>query len=313
MRSRRRTKIGAFVEIQKNATVGKRCKISSHTFICEGVTIEDNVFIGHGVMFINDSYPRATAADGNLQTEADWKVERTVVKKGASIGSGATILSNITIGENAIVGAGSVVTKDVPPNSIVAGNPAKVLRYIEQNYGGFKVSVSNRRHQHVNSIPFLDLVTPHVELEQELTEVFRKALRTAGFIGGPMVEEFEKAFAAFCDTSHSIAVSSGTDALRFALMACGVKPGDVVVTVPHTFIATTEAISQAGALPEFVDIDERTYNMDPAKLEEYLEEAVHDGQFRPADQPSQRPAGHGRRSGASVRADGRHGCDPRTG
>src|SRR5271165_3383612 len=119
------TKIGAFVEIQKNATVGKRCKISSHTFICEGVTIEDNVFIGHGVMFINDSYPRATAADGNLQTEADWKVERTVIKKGASLGSGATILCGVAIGENAIVGAGSVVTKDVPAGSIVAGNPAK--------------------------------------------------------------------------------------------------------------------------------------------------------------------------------------------
>jgi acetyltransferase-like isoleucine patch superfamily enzyme len=126
------TKIGAFVEIQKNATVGKRCKISSHTFICEGVTIEDNVFIGHGVMFINDSYPRATAADGNLQTEADWNVERTVIKKGASLGSGATILCGITIGENAIVGAGSVVTKDVPANTIVAGNPARVLRYIDQ-------------------------------------------------------------------------------------------------------------------------------------------------------------------------------------
>src|SRR5271157_1117053 len=124
------TKIGAFVEIQKNATVGKRCKISSHTFVCEGVTIEDNVFIGHGVMFINDSYPRATAAGGSLQTEADWKVEKTVIKKGASIGSGATILSNVTVGENAIVGAGSVVTKDVPPNSIVAGNPAKILRQI---------------------------------------------------------------------------------------------------------------------------------------------------------------------------------------
>jgi acetyltransferase-like isoleucine patch superfamily enzyme len=126
------TKIGAFVEIQKNAVVGKRCKISSHTFVCEGVTIEDNVFIGHGVTFINDSYPRATTAEGGLQTEADWKVERTRVKKGASIGSGSTILSNITIGENAIVGAGSVVTKDVPANTIVAGNPARVLRQIEE-------------------------------------------------------------------------------------------------------------------------------------------------------------------------------------
>jgi UDP-2-acetamido-3-amino-2,3-dideoxy-glucuronate N-acetyltransferase len=124
------TKIGAFVEIQKNAIVGKRCKISSHTFICEGVTIEDNVFVGHGVMFINDSYPRATAEGGSLQTEADWKVEKTVIKKGASIGSGATILANLCVGENAIVGAGAVVTKDVPPNTIVAGNPAKIFRQI---------------------------------------------------------------------------------------------------------------------------------------------------------------------------------------
>jgi acetyltransferase-like isoleucine patch superfamily enzyme len=129
------TKVGAFVEVQKNATIGKSCKISSHTFICEGVTIEDNVFIGHGVTFINDSYPRATTGDGHLQTEADWKVERTVVKKGASIGSGATILSRVSVGENAIVGAGSVVTKDVPANTIVAGNPAKILRCIEQAVG----------------------------------------------------------------------------------------------------------------------------------------------------------------------------------
>lgn len=124
------TKIGAFVEIQKNARVGRHCKISSHTFICEGVTIEDNVFIGHGVMFTNDIYPRATSLDGRLQTEADWKVEKTVVKRGASIGTGATILPNNCIGENAIVGAGSVVTRDVPANAIVAGNPAKVLRYV---------------------------------------------------------------------------------------------------------------------------------------------------------------------------------------
>ena len=122
------TKIGAFVEIQKNAKVGTRCKISSHTFICEGVVIEDNVFVGHSVTFINDIYPRATTGDGELQTEKDWKVETTLIKKGASIGSGSTILANVTVGENAIVGAGSVVTKNVPPDSVVAGNPARVLR-----------------------------------------------------------------------------------------------------------------------------------------------------------------------------------------
>jgi len=126
------SKIGAFVEIQKNASVGKRCKISSHTFICEGVTIEDNVFVGHSVAFINDSYPRSTTSEGQLQTEADWKVEKTLVKKGASIGSGCTILSNVTIGENAFVGAGSVVTRDVPPNSIAYGNPARIHRYVDQ-------------------------------------------------------------------------------------------------------------------------------------------------------------------------------------
>ena len=129
------TKIGAFVEIQKNARIGRRCKISSHTFICEGVTIEDHVFVGHGVVFINDSYPRATTSTGNLQTADDWKVESTVVKKGASIGSGATVLSNVTIGERAIVGAGSVVTRDVPAGTIVAGNPARVLRTIDDATG----------------------------------------------------------------------------------------------------------------------------------------------------------------------------------
>ena len=122
------SKIGAFVEIQKNAKIGKNCKISSHTFICEGVTIEDDVFVGHGVTFINDSYPRATTPNGQLQTENDWHVEPTLVRKGASIGSGATILANITIGENALIGAGSVVTHDVPARAIVAGYPARLLR-----------------------------------------------------------------------------------------------------------------------------------------------------------------------------------------
>lgn len=125
------TKIGTFVEIQKGAVIGKNCKISSHTFICEGVTIEDGVFIGHGVTFINDLYPRATTEEGSLQTEQDWKVIPTTVKKRASIGSGATILAGVTIGEEAIVGAGSVVTKDVPPRSVVAGNPARVLRTLD--------------------------------------------------------------------------------------------------------------------------------------------------------------------------------------
>jgi dTDP-4-amino-4,6-dideoxygalactose transaminase/acetyltransferase-like isoleucine patch superfamily enzyme len=255
------TKIGAFVEIQKNAVVGKRCKISSHSFICEGVVIEDNVFIGHGVTFTNDSYPRATAVNGALQTEADWKVEPTVIKKGASIGSGATILPNICVGENAIVGAGSVITKDVPANAIVAGNPARVLRMIGDSQASSAPS----------PIPFLDLITPHLELEEELVEVFRHGLRTAGFVGGAIVENFEKAFAEVCDAKHCIAVSSGTDALRFAIMLSGVQPGDVVVTVPNTFIATTEAISQAGALPEFIDVDERTYNMSAVMLQRFLE------------------------------------------
>lgn len=124
------TRIGPFVEIQKGCTVGRNCKIQSHSFLCEGVTLEDGVFIGHGVMFINDPYPRAVTGDGTLQTEADWKVVPTVVKERASIGSNATILCGVTVGEQAIVGAGSVVTKDVPPRAVVAGNPARILRFL---------------------------------------------------------------------------------------------------------------------------------------------------------------------------------------
>ncbi len=121
------SKVGTFVEIQKNAHIGDNCKISSHTFICEGVTIEDDVFVGHGVVFINDPYPRSTNEDGGLQTEADWAVHKTVIKRGASIGSGAVILCNVTVGEKALIGAGAVVTKDVPSGATVAGNPARLL------------------------------------------------------------------------------------------------------------------------------------------------------------------------------------------
>jgi dTDP-4-amino-4,6-dideoxygalactose transaminase/acetyltransferase-like isoleucine patch superfamily enzyme len=273
------TKIGAFVEIQKNARVGKNCKISSHSFLCEGVEIEDNVFIGHGVMFINDRYPRAINSEGSLQTETDWTVERTVIRKGASIGSGATLLSNVTVGENAIVGAGSVVTRDVPANAVAAGNPARVIRLLQ-----IEKDAAHAR------VPFLDLVTPHAELEKELVTAFRSCLRTAGFVGGSPVAEFEKAFAAFCHTEDAVAVSSGTDALRFALMSCGVKTGDVVLTVPNTFIATVEAISQAGALAEFVDVDDSTSNMSVAALETYLRvHCAHDAAGKTISLRSGRP------------------------
>lgn len=136
-------KIGAFVEIQKGARIGKRCKISSHSFICEGVTIEDEVFVGHNVTFINDRYPRATNGDGQMQTESDWKCVKTLVKRGASIGSGATLLCGITIGEDAVVGAGSVVTRDVPRGAVVAGNPARLLK--ERAPGEAKIGDAPRR------------------------------------------------------------------------------------------------------------------------------------------------------------------------
>jgi dTDP-4-amino-4,6-dideoxygalactose transaminase len=225
------------------------------------VSIEDNVFIGHGVMFINDTYPRATTATGELQNENDWKVERTTVEEGASIGTNATILSNVRIGKNAVVGAGSVVTKDVPENAVVAGNPAKILRLLNPD----------NAQKSTGNIPFLDLVTQHQELEQELVCAFRQSLRTASFVGGPIVEKFEDAFAEFSNCKHAIAVNSGTDALRFAIIASGIEAGQVILTVPNTFIATTEAISQSGAIPEFIDVDERTYNMSVQMLEQYLE------------------------------------------
>lgn len=255
------TRIGAFVEIQKGASVGRRCDISSHSCICEGVKIEDEVFIGYSVTFTNYRYPPAISADGTVAPTSNVPFEMTVVKKGASIGSGSTILPNLTIGENAIVGAGSVVTQDVPANAVVVGNPARLVRFVEK-----KESAAEDI-----KVPFNDLVTPNCEFERELLAIFHRSLQTANFVGGSSVELFEKEFAAFCESAHCVGVSSGTDALRLALIATGVRPGDAVITVPNTFIATTEAISQAGAVPEFVDVDERTANMSVQCLQTYFE------------------------------------------
>ena len=205
------TKIGAFVEIQKNASVGKRCKISSHSFICEGVAIEDNVFIGHGVMFINDTYPRANERRlESCRPSTDWKVEPTVVAQ-RRIDRLRTrrFLCNLSIGENAIVGAGSVVTKDVPPNAVVAGNPAKILRFIQSATRGCQC-------QKLAKFPFLIWSTPHVELEHELIEAFRHGCVRQGLLAGPWSRSSKKPSPTSATRSHSIAVSSGTDALRFA-------------------------------------------------------------------------------------------------
>ena len=250
------SRIGAYVEIQKDARVGKNCKISSHSFIGEGTQIEDDVFMGHGVMCVNYSHPHSLGSDGSRAPE-EWKPAR--ICKGASIGAGSTIHPNVVVGEGAIVGAGSTVDRDVPARALVAGNPAQVLKIVE--------TPAEKREK---PIPFVDLVMPHLQMEQELVNAFRMCLRTASFIGGAPVQDFETGFAKLCRCTQAVAVSSGTDALRFALMAVGVGPNCVVVTVPNTFIATTEAISQTGALAEFVDVEERTYNLSVKALETYL-------------------------------------------
>ena len=250
------TKIGTFVEIQNGAKIGNNCKISSHTFVCEGVTVEDNVFIGHNVTFTNDVYPRATTKDGRLQTREDWSCIPTFVKRGASIGSGVTLLCGITVGENAIVGAGSVVTKNVAPNTIVAGNPAQVLRRTLDPQGIA-----------VKSIPFIDLKAQNNSIHDEIEVAIQQVLDSSAFAGGPFVEKFEKEYAQFCQCQYAVGVSSGTEALGMALWGFGIGYGDEVITVPNTFIATAEAISRCGAKPVFADIDEQTYNINPALLE----------------------------------------------
>jgi dTDP-4-amino-4,6-dideoxygalactose transaminase/acetyltransferase-like isoleucine patch superfamily enzyme len=254
------SKVGTFVEIQKKAKIGKNVKISSHTFICEGVTIEDDVFIGHNVSFINDKYPRATI-NGTLQTGEDWKCVPTLVKRGASIGTSATVLCGVTIGEGATVGAGSVVTKDVPANAIVAGAPARILRHTNPS----SAAIPGVEKQPV--IPFLDLKAQYRTIKSEIQEALNTVLESSTFVLGEEVSSFEKEFAAYSGANEGIALNSGTSALHLALLAAGIGLGDEVITVPFTFVATAAAILYAGAKPVFVDVDPRFLTMDVNRLE----------------------------------------------
>jgi dTDP-4-amino-4,6-dideoxygalactose transaminase/acetyltransferase-like isoleucine patch superfamily enzyme len=264
--------IGPFVEIQCDAQLGCKVKVQSHAFICSGVMLEDEVFVGHGVMFINDRFPRATTPDGQKKRGGDWVCQHTRVGRRASIGSNATILGGVTIGEGAVVGAGSVVTRDVPAHAIVAGNPARFLRHVrpeDEQDTLAAIPLPDDR-----PVPFLDLQTQHQGLKQEILALVGQALDQAAFIGGAAVEQFERDFAAFTCCRHAVGVSSGTDALRFALMALGVGPGVSVVTVPNTFIATAAAVTQAGGTVEFVDVDPHTCLMDANRLDDHLKQRL---------------------------------------
>ena len=252
------SRIGAFVEVQKNAKIGRNVKVSSHTFVCEGVIIEDDVFVGHNVSFINDKYPRATS-DGRPQTEEDWVCIPTLVKKGASIGTSATILCGVTIGENAIVGAGSVVTRDVPANTVVAGVPARFVR--SDNSGSANDDDTTR------PVPFLDLKAQYQSIKSEIQPAVNRVLESCSYILGEEVAAFEREFADYHNSSSGIAVNSGTSALHLALLSAGIGPGDEVITVTFTFVATVAAIVYTGAKPVFVDVDPTTMTMDANLIE----------------------------------------------
>ena len=253
------SKIGAFVEIQNGAKIGRNVKISSHTFICEGVTLEDDVFVGHNVSFINDKYPRATI-NGKLQSNTDWNCVPTLVKRGASVGTSATILCGVTIGENAVIGAGSVVTKDIPDNTTVAGVPARLLAPKNTDQGS----------RNTSAVPFLDLQAQYRSIRDEVREALNRVLESTTFVLGEEVTAFEHEFARLCQAGYAIAVNSGTSALHLSLVAAGIKAGDEVITSPFTFVATVAAIEYSGARPVFVDIDPRTFNIDPAKIEKAI-------------------------------------------
>ncbi len=253
------SKVGSYVEIQNNASIGDNVIISSHSFICSLVTIEDDVFIGHGVMTINDLYPPSKRRTGS---DEGWKP--TLIKKNAVIGSNVTLMP-VTIGENSLVGAGAVVTKDIPDNCIAAGNPAKIVRYLS-NSSNIQKEVSAMK------IPLADLKSQHAKIREELDAAVKSVIDNCAFIMSEQVSYFEKDFAEFCKVKHVIGVSNGTSAISLALKACGIKEGDEVITSPHTFIATTEAISKAGAKIKFVDIEEKTHLLDPTKIEAVVNE-----------------------------------------
>ena len=254
------TKIGAFVEIQKGAKIGSRVKISSHSFICEGVTIEDNVFVGHSVSFINDKHPRATV-QGKLQTDSDWQCIPTLVKQGASIGTGATILCGVTIGENAIVGAGSVVTRDVPADTVVAGSPARILKRVEPG------PLPSQGQAGRVGVPFLDLKAQVRQIKPEIRAALDKVLESCSFVLGEEVRSFEEEFAAYCRGKFAVAVNTGTSALHLALLSAGIGAGDEVITVPFTFVATVASVLYTGARPVLVDVDPVSLTMDPGRIE----------------------------------------------
>jgi dTDP-4-amino-4,6-dideoxygalactose transaminase/acetyltransferase-like isoleucine patch superfamily enzyme len=252
------SKVGTFVEIQNGARIGRNVKISSHTFICEGVTIEDDVFIGHNVSFINDKYPRATL-NGHLQTQTDWECVPTLVKRGASIGTSATILCGVTIGEHAIIGAGSVVTKDVPAHAIVAGVPARLVRHVDDS--------TDSKSEVKTTIPLLDLQAQYQSIKTEIQEAVNRVLDSSIYVLGEEVKAFEQEFATYCEARYGIAVNSGTSALHLALLAAGIGPGDEVITVPFTFVATVAAILYTGARPVLVDIDPVSFTIDVTQIE----------------------------------------------
>ncbi|MBF0301285.1 MAG: aminotransferase class I/II-fold pyridoxal phosphate-dependent enzyme [Oligoflexia bacterium] len=268
------TKIGAFVEIQKNAKVGMNCKISSHTFVCDGVEIGNNCFIGHSVVFINDNYPKSVNLDGKMESEDDWKGRyvKTKIHDNVSIGSNVTILGSVEIGEGAIIGAGSVVTKNVPARQIWAGNPAKKLRDVDveikltdKKSASCAQSVSNK----IN-VNFVDLKRQYHTIKEEIHTAIDNVIGKTAFAAGPFVKEFEENFAKAHDVSYCVGVNSGTSALHIAMMALGITHGDEVIVPANTFFATPEAVSLTGAIPVFVDCEDRFYNIDVKQIEKAI-------------------------------------------